>query len=146
MYSLLHILLFSSFSASAEQVPSRDISFLSGKKGFLDLIIIGRRLLCAFALTGSGSNAGLLEIKYVALTAVPRKILRRDKKVDSRVSVIFDVVSPTHGRVPIDPLIDFPKDLSSKMSLEVAQRRLDIGDISADLPMEILQFLTCFFP
>ena len=45
MYSLLHILLFSSFSASAEQVPSRDISFLSGKKGFLDLIIIGRRLL-----------------------------------------------------------------------------------------------------
>ena len=41
-----------------------------------------------------------------------------------RVSVIFDVVSPTHGRVPIDPLIDFPKDLSSKMSLEVAWRRL----------------------
>ena len=34
-----------------------------------------------FALTGSVSNVGLLEIKYVALTAVPRKILRRDKKV-----------------------------------------------------------------
>ena len=38
----------------------------------------------------------------------------------SRVSVIFDDLSPTHGRLPIAPQIDVPKDLSSEMSLEVA--------------------------
>ena len=48
------------------------------------------------------------------------RLLKKSENAIRRVSVIFDVVSPTHGRVPIDPLIDFPKDLSSKMSLEVA--------------------------
>ena len=38
----------------------------------------------------------------------------------SRVSVIFDDLSPTHGRLPIDPQINVPKDLSSEMSLKVA--------------------------
>ena len=38
----------------------------------------------------------------------------------SRVSVIFDDLSPTHRRLPISSLIDIPKDLNSKMSLEVA--------------------------
>ena len=37
-----------------------------------------------------------------------------------RVSFIFDDLSPTHGRLPIAPQIDVPKDLSSEMSLEVA--------------------------
>ena len=40
--------------------------------------------------------------------------------IHSRVSVIFDDLSPTHGRLPIAPQIDVPKDLSSEMSLEVA--------------------------
>ena len=67
------------------------------------------------------------------------------KRLHIRVSVIFDDLSPTHGQLPIAPQIDVLKDLSSEMSLEVAQRRLDIGDISADLPMEILQFIRCLF-
>ena len=37
-----------------------------------------------------------------------------------KVSVIFDDLSPTHGRLPIAPQIDVQKDLSSEMSLEVA--------------------------
>ena len=40
--------------------------------------------------------------------------------MDSRVSVIFDDLSPTHGRLPIAPQIDVPNDLSLEMSLEVA--------------------------
>ena len=41
-------------------------------------------------------------------------------EVSSRASVIFDVLSPTHSRLPITPRMDVPKDLSSKKSLEVA--------------------------
>ena len=41
-------------------------------------------------------------------------------ELTSRVSFIFDDLSPTHGRLPIAPQIDVPKDLSSEMSLEVA--------------------------
>ena len=40
--------------------------------------------------------------------------------VHYRVSVIFDVMSPTHGWLPIAPLIDISKDLRSNLSLEVA--------------------------
>ena len=36
------------------------------------------------------------------------------------VDVIFDDLSPTHGALPITPLIDIPKGISSKMGLEVA--------------------------
>ena len=39
---------------------------------------------------------------------------------NSRGSVIFDDLSPTHGALPITPLIDIPKGISSKMGLEVA--------------------------
>ena len=38
----------------------------------------------------------------------------------SRVSVIFDVMSPTHGWLPVAHLIDISKDLRSNLSLEVA--------------------------
>ena len=41
-------------------------------------------------------------------------------ELTSRVSFIFDYLSRTHGRLPIAPQIDVPKDLSSEMSLEVA--------------------------
>ena len=41
-------------------------------------------------------------------------------ELTSRVSFIFDDLSPTHGRLPIAPRIDVPKYLSSEMSLEVA--------------------------
>ena len=37
-----------------------------------------------------------------------------------RGSVIFGDLSPTHGVLPITPLIDIPKGISSKMGLEVA--------------------------
>ena len=40
--------------------------------------------------------------------------------LDSRGSVIFDDLSPTHGALPITPLIDLPKGISSKKGLEVA--------------------------
>ena len=37
-----------------------------------------------------------------------------------RVSVIFDVISPTHGWLTINPQMDIPKGFSSKMTLKVA--------------------------
>ena len=37
-----------------------------------------------------------------------------------RGSVIFDDLSPTHGELPMTPLINIPKGISSKMGLEVA--------------------------
>ena len=36
------------------------------------------------------------------------------------------VLRPTHGSVPIDPLIDLPKGFNSKMTLEVAARGLKV--------------------
>ena len=39
---------------------------------------------------------------------------------------IWAVLRPTHGPVPIDPLIDLPKGFSSKMTLEVATRGLKV--------------------
>ena len=46
--------------------------------------------------------------------------LVRVVRLFSRGSVIFDDLSPTHGALPITPLIDIPKGISSKMGLEVA--------------------------
>ena len=40
--------------------------------------------------------------------------------------LIWAVLRPTHGSFPIDPLIDIPKGISSKMTLEVAARGLKI--------------------
>ena len=40
--------------------------------------------------------------------------------------LIWAALRPTHGSLPIDPLIDFPKGFSSKMTLEVAARRLKV--------------------
>ena len=39
---------------------------------------------------------------------------------------IWAVLRPTHGPLPIDPLIDLPKGFSSKMPLEVAARGLKV--------------------
>ena len=39
---------------------------------------------------------------------------------------IWAVLRPTHGPLPIDPLIDLPKGFSSKMPLEVAARGLTV--------------------
>ena len=40
--------------------------------------------------------------------------------------LIWAVLRPTHGSLPIDPLIDLPKGFSSKMTLEVAARGLKV--------------------
>ena len=40
--------------------------------------------------------------------------------------LIWAVLRPTHGPLPIDPLIDLPKGFSSKMPLEVAARGLKV--------------------
>ena len=40
--------------------------------------------------------------------------------------LIWTVLRPTHGSLPIDPLIDLPKGFSSKMTLEVAARGLKV--------------------
>ena len=39
--------------------------------------------------------------------------------------LIWPVLGPTHGSLPLDPLIYIPKGLSSKMTLEVAPRALE---------------------
>ena len=39
---------------------------------------------------------------------------------------MWAVLRPTHGSLPIDPLIDLPKGFSSKMPLEVAARGLKL--------------------
>ena len=43
--------------------------------------------------------------------------------------LIWAVLSPTHGWLPFAPLIDIPKGFSSKMTLEVAPRGLDIATV-----------------
>ena len=40
--------------------------------------------------------------------------------------LIRAVLRPSHGSLPIDPLIDFSKGFSSKMTLEVAARGLTV--------------------
>ena len=40
--------------------------------------------------------------------------------------LIWAVLRPTHGSLPIDPLMDIPKGFSSKMILEVAARGLKV--------------------
>ena len=40
--------------------------------------------------------------------------------------LIWTVLRPTHGWLPFAPMIDTPKGFSSKMTLEVAPRCLDI--------------------
>ena len=40
--------------------------------------------------------------------------------------LIWAALRPTRGSLPIDPLIDIPKGVSSKMTLEVAARRLKV--------------------
>ena len=59
-------------------------------------------------------------IDAVGWTRGHRSVDVRPRLVDSRVSVIFNDLSPTHGRLLISPQNDIPKDLRSKMSLEVA--------------------------
>ena len=39
--------------------------------------------------------------------------------------LILPVLRPTHGSLPISPLIDIPKGFSSKTTLEVAPRALE---------------------
>ena len=39
--------------------------------------------------------------------------------------LILPVLRPTHGSLPIGPLIDIPKGFSSKMTLKVAPRALE---------------------
>ena len=41
--------------------------------------------------------------------------------------LIWAVLRPTHGWLPFAPMIDTPKGFSSKMTLEVAPRGLDIA-------------------
>ena len=43
--------------------------------------------------------------------------------------LIWVVLRPTHGSLPIDPLIDLPKGFSSEMPLEVAARGLKVYSI-----------------
>ena len=43
--------------------------------------------------------------------------------------LIWAVLRPTHGWLPFAPLIDIPKGFSSKMTLEVAPRGLDIATV-----------------
>ena len=43
--------------------------------------------------------------------------------------LIWAVLRPTHGWLPFTPMIDTPKGFSSKMTLEVAPRGLDIANV-----------------
>ena len=77
-------ILFSSFIASAEQVPSQDISFLSGKKGFLDLIIQEVSTLC-FCPDWQWQQCRVagdkICVAFTTAKAVTKKNLRRNKRV-----------------------------------------------------------------
>ena len=46
-----------------------------------------------------------------------------------RFPLIWAVLRPTHGWLPFAPMIDIPKGFSSKMTLEVAPRGLDIATV-----------------
>ena len=43
--------------------------------------------------------------------------------------LILAVLCPTHGWLPFAPQIDIPKGFSSKMTLEVAPRGLEIAQV-----------------
>ena len=65
-------------------------------------------------------GSGDLTARPFDQTCKPGLMTLQDKRVSNRGSVIFDDLSPTHGALPITPLIDIPKGISSKMGLEVA--------------------------